>query len=102
MATRLQLGGPNEQGAVIGPLISQKQLTRVLGYLDEGKNDGVEIVTGGHRLPPTGYFLPPTPAPTRACTNKLFPRANFWPPAPRLPPTPDHQALPPSPLPTPP
>ena len=27
---------------MIGPLISQKQLTRVMGYIDEGKSDGVE------------------------------------------------------------
>ena len=43
-----------------GPLISQKQLTRVLGYLDQGRSDGAEIVTGGHRLDRKGYFVHPT------------------------------------------
>jgi phenylacetaldehyde dehydrogenase len=79
MANRLQLGGPNEQGAVIGPLISQKQLTRVLGYLDEGKNDGVEIVTGGHRLDRKGYFVHPTVLTNVACTSRLFQEEIFGP-----------------------
>lgn len=43
-----------------GPLISQKQLTRVMGFLDEGRSDGVEVVTGGHRLDRKGYFVHPT------------------------------------------
>src|SRR5258708_32520918 len=42
-------GGPKDEGSLIGPLISQKQLTRVLGYLDQGRSDGVEVVTGGDR-----------------------------------------------------
>ena len=50
VANNLKLGGPKEEGSMIGPLISQKQLTRVMGFIDEGKSDGVEVVTGGHRL----------------------------------------------------
>jgi phenylacetaldehyde dehydrogenase len=60
MANVMQLGGPKDEGAMVGPLISQKQLTRVLGYLDQGKSDGVEVVTGGHRLDRKGYFVHPT------------------------------------------
>jgi len=54
------MGGPKEEGTMSGPLISQKQLNRVLGYLEQGKSDGAEIVTGGHRLDRTGYFVHPT------------------------------------------
>ena len=43
-----------------GPLISQKQLSRVLGYLEQGRSDGAEIVAGGHRLDRKGYFVHPT------------------------------------------
>ncbi|MEZ0364960.1 aldehyde dehydrogenase [Mycobacterium sp. pUA109] len=60
VANNLQLGGPQEEGSMIGPLISQKQLTRVMGFIDEGKKDGVEVVTGGHRLDRKGYFVHPT------------------------------------------
>ncbi|KAA0114578.1 aldehyde dehydrogenase [Mycolicibacterium sp. P9-22] len=60
IANSLQLGGPKDENALIGPLISGKQLNRVMGYIDEGRNDGVEIVTGGHRLDRPGYFVHPT------------------------------------------
>ena len=60
IADNMKLGGPKEEGAVSGPLISQKQLTRVLGYLEQGKSEGVEVVTGGYRLDRKGYFVHPT------------------------------------------
>jgi aldehyde dehydrogenase (NAD+) len=59
-AKALRLGGPNDANVDIGPLISQKQLNRVMGYIDEGRRDGVEIVTGGNRLDRKGYFVEPT------------------------------------------
>ena len=60
IANAMKMGGPKEEGTMSGPLISQKQLTRVLGYLEQGKSDGVELVTGGHRLDRKGYFVHPT------------------------------------------
>jgi hypothetical protein len=49
VANSIKLGGPKEEGYISGPLISAKQLTRVMGFIAKGKNDGVE---GGHRRPP--------------------------------------------------
>jgi aldehyde dehydrogenase (NAD+) len=60
IANAMKMGGPKEEGTMSGPLISQKQLKRVLGYLEQGKSDGAEIVTGGHRLDRMGYFVHPT------------------------------------------
>ncbi len=59
-AKTLRLGGPEDANVDIGPLISRKQLDRVMGFLDEGRRDGVEIVTGGRRLDRRGYFVEPT------------------------------------------
>ena len=36
VANMMKLGGPKEEGCMSGPLISAKQLTRVMGFLDEG------------------------------------------------------------------
>ncbi|MEV5834537.1 aldehyde dehydrogenase family protein [Nocardia sp. NPDC052112] len=78
IANNLKLGGPKEEGSMIGPLISAKQLTRVLGYIDQGKSDGVEIVTGGRRLDRRGYFVHPTvvtnvdPATSRLFQEEIF------------------------------
>src|ERR1700730_13572033 len=60
VANAMKMGAPKEEGVMSGPLISQKQLTRVLSYLDQGRSDGAEIVTGGHRLDRKGYFVHPT------------------------------------------
>ena len=60
MANSFKLGGPDEEGCISGPLISAKQLNRVLGFIDEGKRDGVEVVAGGYRLDRKGYFVHPT------------------------------------------
>src|ERR1700704_3319673 len=79
MANVMQLGGPSDEGAMVGPLISQKQLTRVLGYLDQGKSDGAELVTGGHRLDRQGYFVHPTVLTNVATTSRLFQEEIFGP-----------------------
>lgn len=60
VANFMKYGGPEEEGVMSGPLISAKQLNRVLGFIDEGRNDGVEIVAGGYRLDRKGYFVHPT------------------------------------------
>lgn len=63
---------------MIGPLISAKQLKRVMGYIDQGKSDGVEIVTGGERIDRRGYFVHPTvvtnvdPATSRLFQEEIF------------------------------
>ncbi|CAM3052532.1 betaine-aldehyde dehydrogenase [Mycobacterium intermedium] len=60
IGNHLKMGAPNEEGTMSGPLISQKQLNRVLGYLEQGKAEGAEIVSGGYRLDRKGYFVHPT------------------------------------------
>jgi phenylacetaldehyde dehydrogenase len=44
----------------IGPLVSERQLTTVLRYIESGKGAGARLVCGGERLPRRGYFVPPT------------------------------------------
>ena len=55
-------GDPAGPGTIQGPLISQKQLDRVMGYIEKGKAEGARLVVGGGR--PTnmsrGYFVEPT------------------------------------------
>ena len=60
VANFMKFGGPTEEGVMSGPLISAKQLDRVLGFIEEGKQAGVEVVAGGYRLDRKGYFVHPT------------------------------------------
>lgn len=47
----------------VGPLITEEQLNRVMGYIASGRSGGAQLVTGGERLTgelAAGYFLQPT------------------------------------------
>ena len=48
----------------VGPLISERQFERVIGYLDAARTSGAEIVTGGERAEidglTNGHFVIPT------------------------------------------
>jgi len=53
------LGDPHDPSVTMGPLISQKQLDRVLGYIDAGKAEGARLCVGGKRPDRLGYFVEP-------------------------------------------
>ena len=62
-AQGMQPGDPLEPKTRMGPLVSQEQLDRVLGYIETGKREGAEVVMGGERVEVNGkrgYFLSPT------------------------------------------
>lgn len=49
--------------AHLGPIVSETQLKRVMGYIESGRDEGATIATGGQRLGgelADGYFLAPT------------------------------------------
>ncbi len=56
--------GPWYEEVEMGPLISERQERRVLGYIEGAKDEGAELVTGGHKLSgekfDRGYFVEPT------------------------------------------
>lgn len=54
------VGNGLESSTNMGPLISQKQLDTVLGYIEKGKEEGAKLVTGGNKLFEKGYFVEPT------------------------------------------
>ncbi len=55
-------GDPNEPEHIMGPLINQRQLERVTGYIQLGKDEGATLLIGGRTRPDkgTGYFVEPT------------------------------------------
>ncbi len=56
----IKIGPGTVPATQMGPIISEKQLDRVLGYVSSGRAQGAEIVTGGKRLLRDGYFVEPT------------------------------------------
>jgi aldehyde dehydrogenase (NAD+) len=58
----MPIGLPDDTGAMIGPLISERQRERVEGYIKKGVEEGARIVTGGGRPEGLdgGWFVQPT------------------------------------------
>jgi aldehyde dehydrogenase (NAD+) len=60
----LKVGNAMDPEVQIGPLVSEKQLKRVSGYLDAGRQEGARVMAGGERLTDQGrdkgFFVPPT------------------------------------------
>ncbi len=54
-ASRLRLGDGRKAGTEVGPLIHQESLAKVLSYVDIGRSEKAELVTGGRR--PSGAAL---------------------------------------------
>ncbi|MEA2456372.1 MAG: hypothetical protein QOI45_2634 [Thermoleophilaceae bacterium] len=55
-----RLGPGLDPGTQLGPLISAEQEERVRGYIEAGKAEGAELVTGGGAREGDGYFVEPT------------------------------------------
>ncbi len=59
-AKDLKVGPGDDPDSVMGPLVNATQLKSVSAYVDIGRNEGAEVVTGGERLFDKGYFYAPT------------------------------------------
>jgi aldehyde dehydrogenase (NAD+) len=55
-------GDPQRPDVMMGPLISEKQRNRVLGYIETGVREGATLALGGGRPKdqPKGFFVEPT------------------------------------------
>ena len=60
IAQSMRLGPGYAPGVQMGPLVSDEQMQRVLGYVEQGRKEGGEVVTGGVRHGNQGYFVRPT------------------------------------------
>jgi aldehyde dehydrogenase (NAD+)/betaine-aldehyde dehydrogenase len=59
-ASSLKVGDPLEAETQVGSLISGEHRDRVHGYVESGREEGAEVVTGGESPDGKGAFYPPT------------------------------------------
>src|ERR1700728_3602566 len=59
-AGKLKIGHGLDPTVTLGPLVSKEQHNRVTGFLDSGRQEGAEVVTGGKAKGNQGYFVEPT------------------------------------------
>jgi len=49
---------------LVGPVINARQMTKILGYIEKGKEEGAKLLTGGYRMKgkeyEKGFFIAPT------------------------------------------
>jgi aldehyde dehydrogenase (NAD+) len=56
------VGDPFQSSTQMGPLVAERQVDRVLGYIEKGKAEGATLATGGGRPKDLdkGYYVEPT------------------------------------------
>jgi acyl-CoA reductase-like NAD-dependent aldehyde dehydrogenase len=59
-AGKARIGPGLDPATQLGPLISAEQRERVCGYIERGKSEGAELLTGGASLEGDGWFVEPT------------------------------------------
>ncbi len=64
LAEALPVGFPWLDANELGPIVSERQFKRVMGYIESGKQEGAELLTGGGRPKNSdldnGFFVAPT------------------------------------------
>jgi acyl-CoA reductase-like NAD-dependent aldehyde dehydrogenase len=61
MGAAIRMGNGMDAQTQMGPLISERQMARVLSYIESGVAEGAELIGGGgQRLGENGYFVTPT------------------------------------------
>ncbi|MDI9259444.1 aldehyde dehydrogenase family protein [Alicyclobacillus sendaiensis] len=60
LAKKIRQGPGLDQGTEMGPLVSDEQEKRVLGYIEKGVEEGAEVLVGGGKATDRGYFVQPT------------------------------------------
>jgi acyl-CoA reductase-like NAD-dependent aldehyde dehydrogenase len=62
-AKKIQPGDPLDPKTRLGAIVSEQQMNTVLGYIEAGKREGAQLVTGGNRVNVgngQGFFIEPT------------------------------------------
>ncbi|WP_157521560.1 aldehyde dehydrogenase, partial [Mycobacterium sp. ACS4331] len=62
LASGMTVGDPLDPATEIGPVVSERQRQRILGYIEAGIADGAKLVAGGSipKGQPRGWFIEPT------------------------------------------
>jgi len=59
-AASLKLGGQFSANVDQGPQIDRTQMDKILKYVESGRSDGAELLTGGNRFGDKGFYVEPT------------------------------------------
>lgn len=74
-----KMGDPSNEETAFGPLADKKQFDRVMGFLHDGKAEGIEVLVGGERMGEKGTFVQPTVLLNPSLTSRLYTDEIFGP-----------------------
>lgn len=60
LAVNRKVGDPFAADTEQGPQVDRDQFDKIMSYIDKGKSEGAECVTGGERVGDKGFFIAPT------------------------------------------
>jgi phenylacetaldehyde dehydrogenase len=60
VASSIKVAPGMDPGCQMGPLVSDEQYRKVLGYIESGVNEGAKVTAGGATKSDHGYFVQPT------------------------------------------
>jgi betaine-aldehyde dehydrogenase/aminobutyraldehyde dehydrogenase len=78
-AESLVVGDPADEGVELGPVISQRQRERVLGFVERAAAAGAEVLTGGGPVGERGFFVAPTVVADPAQDSEIVQQEVFGP-----------------------
>ena len=78
-AKKIKVGPGMDLATQMGPLVSDEQQRRVLGYLESGFSEGAKAMVGGRKLGNKGYFVEPTVLVDTTPTMKIMQEEIFGP-----------------------
>jgi succinate-semialdehyde dehydrogenase/glutarate-semialdehyde dehydrogenase len=84
-AKGLKMGDGMEKGTTLGPLANPRRLDAMESFVNDAKNRGGKIVTGGSRHGNQGYFFQPTVITEVPDDSKIMTEEPFGPVAPIVP-----------------
>jgi 1-pyrroline-5-carboxylate dehydrogenase len=72
----LTVGSADDPASAMGPVINERAMKSILGYIESGRQEG-RLVAGGERAPGDGYFIQPTvfadiPPRSRLAQEEIF------------------------------
>jgi phenylacetaldehyde dehydrogenase len=59
-AEGMKIGSGFDPSVQLGPVVSKRQMDRVMGYIDGARREGATVLTGGERQGEAGCFVKPT------------------------------------------
>jgi acyl-CoA reductase-like NAD-dependent aldehyde dehydrogenase len=78
-ARKLNMGPGTDAATEIGPVVSEVQRKRVMGYIESGQSEGAKLLVGGAAPAREGYFVEPTVLSDTTRTMKVVREEIFGP-----------------------